>query len=66
MVAATIGGTTPQENQTFVRVAGHYHIIKQKPGALVLDANSGYETELFHFTKWMSKESGLLQQDQTL
>ena len=31
------------ENQTFVRVAGHYHIIKKKPGALVLDANSGYD-----------------------
>ena len=31
------------ETQTFVRVAGHYHLIHSSRGALILDANAGYE-----------------------
>ncbi|MGI9458470.1 MAG: hypothetical protein ACR2NF_00590 [Pirellulales bacterium] len=34
------------ENQSFVRVAGHYHILRNEPGAIVLDANAGYEDGL--------------------
>mgnify|MGYP003679376305 CR=1 FL=1 len=31
------------ERQSFVRVAGHYHIVHNEQRALVLDANAGYE-----------------------
>ena len=31
------------DNQSFVRVAGHYHIIRELPKALILDANAGYD-----------------------
>ncbi len=44
------------ENQTFVRVAGHYHIIKNRPGALVLDANAGYDDGAIALYEVDSKE----------
>ncbi len=31
------------DNQSFVRVSGHYHIMRNYARALVLDANAGYE-----------------------
>lgn len=32
-----------QPAKDFTRVAGHYHFVLDQPGALILDANSGYE-----------------------